>query len=227
MRKINNSFSFFLMPVERKYLYPRRVIFFTCMLSLATTFGAAQSFKAGISAGLSTTQISGDQLSGFNKVGILAGGFVSTRISDTFDGSFQIIYIQKGSRKNAKPEKNDYTSYILRLSYIEVPVLLQWMYSERFWFETGPTFGVLLSEYEEDQLGELPERRPFNSFELGFAAGMNIRLVDNLIANIRFNSSIIPVRKHQSGQTYRLNAGQYNAVLSFTVNYQLTGSKSK
>ena len=188
---------------------------------------SGQSFDAGVFAGLSTTQISGDQLSGFNKVGIIAGGFASTYISEKFDASMQIMFIQKGSRKNAKPDKNDYTSYLLRLSYIEVPLLLQWKYSDRFWFEAGPTFGVLLSQYEENEIGELPVERPFKDFEFGGALGMNIRLVNDLIFNIRLSNSFVPVRDHQSGQTDYLNAGQYNSVLAFTLHYKFTSSRTQ
>jgi hypothetical protein len=190
------------------------------ILLVCNSRSSAQSFDAGLIAGLSTTQISGDQLSGFNKVGVIAGGFVSTFISEKFDGNMQLMYIQKGSRKNADPEKNDYTSYLLRLSYIEVPLLLQWKYSNRFIFEAGPSFGVLLSSYEENEIGELPDRRAFNDFEFGGSVGMNIVLVNNLIFNARLSTSIIPVRDHQSGQTFRLNAGQYNSVLAFTVQYK-------
>lgn len=189
-------------------------------LTAAASRCSAQSFDAGLLAGLSTTQISGDQLSGFNKVGIIAGGFVSTFISEKFDANMQLMYIQKGSRKNADPEKNDYTSYLLRLSYIEVPLLLQWKYSSRFIFEAGPYFGVLLGSYEENELGELPDRRAFKDFEFGGGVGMNIVLVNNLIFNARVTTSLIPVREHQSGQTFRLNAGQYNSVLAFTVQYK-------
>jgi len=201
-------------------------LFFTAFLAF-NTFSSGQSFDAGIFAGLSTTQISGDQLSGFNKVGVIAGGFASTYISEKFDGSIQIMFIQKGSRKNAKPDKNDYTSYLLRLSYIEVPLLLQWKYSDRFWFEAGPTFGFLLSQYEENEIGELPEERPFKDFEFGGAIGLNIRLVNDLIFNARLSNSFVPVRDHQSGQSFRLNGGQYNSVLAFTIHYRFASAKKQ
>lgn len=210
-----NKVSFVKTIMLSRYIFPVVLLFLTTATRLS-----AQSFDAGLIAGLSTTQISGDQLSGFNKVGIIAGGFVSTFISEKFDGNMQLIYIQKGSRKNADPEKNDYTSYLLRLNYIEVPVLLQWKYSNRFVFEVGPYFGVLLGSYEENELGELPDRRAFKDFEFGGGAGLNIVLVNNLIFNARVTTSLIPVRDHLSGQTFRLNAGQYNSVLAFTVHYK-------
>lgn len=179
----------------------------------------AQRFKAGLRAGITGTQISGDQLGGFDKAGIVAGGMVSTTLSQKFDLGFEILYIQKGSRKNADPEKGDYVSYLLRLNYFEVPVLLQWKYSKRFTFEAGPTFGALVGTLEEDEFGELDQPREFSNFELGVGAGMSVHIVEGLYFNLRGTNSVLPVREHVSGQDYRLNRGQYNSSLLFTFHY--------
>lgn len=198
----------------------------TLFVFLAVTFFSnvyAQGFKAGLIGGLATTQISGDQLSGFNKAGIVAGGFVSTYLSPKFDVQMEIVYFQKGSRKNADPENQDYTYYRLRLNYFEVPVLLQWKYSKRFVFEAGPTFGALLSTQEEDEYGEFNTTFPFNKFELGLAGGMNVIIVKGLSFNARYEQSALPVREHVSGQTYRFNQGQYNSAIVFTFRYKFGG----
>ncbi len=182
-----------------------------------------QGFRAGVIAGVSATQISGDQLGGFDKAGVIAGGFVSTYLSPKFDVQMEILYFQKGSRKNANPDIEDYTSYLLRLNYFEVPVLAQWKFSKRFVFEAGPTFGALLSTYEEDEYGEVNENYPFKKFELGILGGMNIMVVKGLSFNARIESSVMPVRDHASGQSYRLNHGQYNAALGLTIRYKFEG----
>lgn len=179
----------------------------------------AQSFRAGVLTGVTASQISGDQLGGFDKAGLMAGGMVSTQLGKKLDLAMEILYIQKGSKKNAKPDIQDYSSYLLRLSYFEVPVMLQWHYSKRFTFEGGLTFGALLKEYEEDELGELPERKPFNKFEMGVAGGMKVNFAKQFCFIGRIASSILPVRDHSSGETYRLNKGQYNALLLFGVQY--------
>jgi hypothetical protein len=186
-----------------------------------------QGFKAGIVAGLSTTQISGDQLSGFNKAGIVAGGFVSTQLSPKFDMQMEILYIQKGSRKNANPDKEDYTSYLLRLNYFEVPLLVQWKYSKRFIFEAGPSIGVLLSTYEEDEFGEFNTSFPFEKLELGVMGGLNVMLAKGFSFNTRFERSVVPVRDHVSGQTYRFNKGQYNSAIVFSFRYKFEGRQKQ
>jgi hypothetical protein len=199
-------------------------IIITVLLIAFPIILSAQQFRAGVTAGVAGTQISGDQLGGFDKAGLMIGGFVSTAISAKFDASMQILYIQKGSSKNANPDNNDFEYYRLRLNYIEVPLLLQWKYSKRFKFEAGPTIGVLLSEEEEDEFGVF-EGRPFKKYEFGIAGGMNISIVKQLFLNARLESSVLPVREHVSGLSYRLNAGQYNAALIFSVQY-IFGPKS-
>ncbi len=181
----------------------------------------AQKFKAGLILGISATQISGDDLGGFDKAGLVAGGMVSTNISEKFDLAMEITYFQKGSRKNPKPEKEDYTSYLLKINYFEVPVLFQWLYSKRFTFEAGPTFGALLSEKEEDELGEkqYDPPRPFNKFELGITGGMRVHFAQKFSSVFRLSSSVLPVRDHLSGETYRANLGQYNAALFLGLQY--------
>jgi outer membrane immunogenic protein len=218
MRNNNSLFAFtqiYTFSFLKKHFLPAYII----ILFLLPAPAVAQRFKAGVIGGVSATQISGDQLGGYNKAGIIAGGMVSTRLSQKFDVAMEILYFQKGSRKNARPEKEDYTEYLLRLSYFEIPVLVQWNYSKRFTFEAGPAFGALLSSYEEDEYGELRNRRPFNKSEIGIAGGFKVHFARKFSFTGRIESSLLPVREHVSGITYRLNKGQYNAALAFMLQY--------
>jgi len=194
---------------------------FTLALLLISISLPAQKFRAGLAIGISATQISGDNLGGFDKAGLVAGGTVSTALSQKFDLAMEILFFQKGSKKNSNPDKGDYNSYLLRLNYFEVPILFQWNYSKRFTFEIGPTFGALLSYREEDALGDVEwsPPRPFDKFELGIAGGMKGHFAKKFSGVFRIESSVIPVRPHQSGASYRANYGQYNASLFFGLQY--------
>lgn len=179
----------------------------------------AQQFRAGLITGLTVTQISGDDLGGYDKPGLVAGGVVTMPLSKKFDLSMEILYFQKGSKRNANPEKEDYSSYLLRINYFEVPFLAQWNYSKRFTFEAGPTFGALLSQLEENELGAVPGDREFNKFELGIAGGMKVHFAKKFSFTMRIESSVLPVREHTSGETYRMNKGQYNAAVLMALQY--------
>lgn len=193
-------------------------LFILCFLFF-TDFVQSQSFKGGISAGISTSQISGDTHGGFDKPGITGGGFVKYDFTGIYSGQLEINYIQKGARKSIRPEQGDYTFYLLRLNYIEVPILIKYKH-KHFIFEAGPSLAALLSFTEENEQGELPQSREFYKYEAGFAIGINYHFTDKLYMNWRLTNSVLPVRSHLSGATYRWNRGQYNSVLAFTLHYQ-------
>ena len=175
-------------------------------------------FKTGITLGMSTTQVSGDNLAGFRKLGVYGGIFVSTALSDKWEGALEMNYIMKGSRKAAKIE-NGNTSYDLRLSYIELPILFR-SDINKFTYEFGPSFGVLISHYEATNFVEDLNPRPFRAFELGGNVGISLNLGGRIQMRWRFSNSLIPVREHINGATFRLNFGQYHTGLNFLFQYK-------
>ena len=204
-----------------KIILPTVALIIAVFILVATplAYTHAQKFSAGLIAGIAATQLSGDDLGGFDKAGLVAGGMVHTQVSERVYMAMEILYFQKGSRKNADPENADYTSYLCKLNYFEVPILVQYKSLKRFTFEAGPTFGALLSSYEEDEYGEIPDRREFNSFELGLAGGMKVQFAKDFNFIMRYGQSIMPVRDHVSGETYYFNRGQYNSTVLIAFQY--------
>jgi hypothetical protein len=85
---------------------------------------SAQRFKAGIIAGLTASQIDGDESAGYHKVGWQAGLRGAVILKPKQQASIEILYTQRGCRN--EPETFPYFS--TTLDYIEVPV--QWHYSD-------------------------------------------------------------------------------------------------
>ncbi len=175
-------------------------------------------FKAGIKAGISTCQVAGDTYSGFNKAGMVAGGFVKTKLNENWGVQFEILYIQKGSKHNSNPDVGDYTFYLMKLNYLEVPLLFQYR-NKKFSFEVGPGVGYLTSAKEYDTYGDITGLRPFNTTEVSFNVGISYNLFKNLDINWRYNNSLNAIREHASGATFWWNPGQQNNVLAFTLSY--------
>jgi outer membrane protein with beta-barrel domain len=179
----------------------------------------SQRFRAGFLAGFTTSQVSGDQLAGFNKSGFEFGGLVSAPLSQKFDLSFQIIFIQKGSKKPNNAEQGDYTYYRMSLNYIEVPILFRYNFSKKIQFEGGPTFGKLISSKEEDQYGEIPAPKEFKSFEFGAMLGMSYMLFNNFYLNIEGSNSLLPIRDAGIEGGFKVGRDQFNSVLMFSFKY--------
>ena len=178
----------------------------------------AQNFGGGLIAGISTSQVSGDQLGGFNKVGFLVGAFTNTSISQLLSLQMEMTYIEKGSN-NPKMNKNQIQD--ISLSYIEVPISVNYYQTEMTSFEVGIQTAFLLNFSDNDLYGPIPSNQsiPFNKFDLGAFIGMSHDLTDKIKLNSRISNSVLPVRPHASGAIYQLNRGQYNSVLSFTIHY--------
>lgn len=187
--------------------------------SIVCTLTAQQRFKAGIKAGLSTSQVAGDTYSGYNKAGFAGGGFLTATVGEKWTGQFEIIYIQKGSRHNGNPDKGDYSYYFLQLDYIDVPLLLQY-HQSKFTYELGPGINFLIKEQEFFNWQDLTGIHPFNKNEVDINLGISYQVFNNLGISWRFSNSITPIRAHASGASRWYNPGQMNSVLAFTLTYR-------
>lgn len=188
------------------------ITLFSCHLS-------AQQFNGGVLAGVGATEISGDNIWGPNKAGLYFGAFVNRYISNKSSFQMELNYVQKGSRENPD-STNSYSSYLLRLNYVELFLNYKWDFAPKLTLEGGPSFGVLIKSYEEAD-GQTYDFDPFNQFDLSLNIGLYYSLRDNLRLNTRYSNSIIPVREWTGGISYGSNKGQYNEVLSFTLQYQI------
>ena len=66
-------------------------LIFTFIFPLAlSSYCYGQNFKAGLIAGISTSQVSGDQLGGFNKLGINFGASVNHFINSASRGQLAL-----------------------------------------------------------------------------------------------------------------------------------------
>ena len=180
----------------------------------------AQDFNGGILGGLSTSEISGDRLEGPNKAGFYLGGFVNRYFTERSSVQMELDFIQKGSRENPD-SSNAYQSYLLRLNYIEMPVHYKYDFVEKGTLEAGLSLGVLIHSYELANGYEWTSGADFERFDLSFNIGAYYTIIQNLRINVRYSNSILPVRPHAGGATWRANKGQYNEVLSFVLFYEL------
>ncbi len=205
--------------MEGKFRHGSGIIFlFIVMITGSSVIG--QDFHGGVLGGLSTSEISGDRLTGPNKAGLYFGAFVNRQFTPHSSAQMELDFIQKGSRKNHDSTLLD-TAYLLRLNYVEIPVHYNFHFNEKASLETGLSLGVLIHSYEEANGYEWVSGPSFFRTDLSFNIGAFYSLTDKLRINVRYSNSILPVRAHSQGQTYRLNKGQYNEVLSFVLFYEL------
>ncbi len=190
-----------------------------------TVFAAsAQQFHGGITGGIAGTQVAGDTYSGYNKAGIFLGGYVNIDVGEKSALQMELTYFQKGSRENPT-EKNGYVSYILRVNYIEMPVLYQYK-AGKFIIEGGPSAGFLLSHYEEvnqDVISETPDYNNPARITLQINLGFRYFVSDKFGVGLRTNNSMLNIfSRNQTGDVRRIfDYGRYNDALVLSVFYQI------
>lgn len=195
---------------------------FFCLIFLAgVSLGLkAQNFRGGFKLGLNASQVRGDLLSGFDKAGLIGGLTLELPLKHEDFLQMELLFTQKGSRRN--PTKDSYKKYIMRLNYIELPISYYKIFGSKYGVQAGLSFAYLIKNtgIEWDENGFIPSATPFNEFEFAGHAGLFYQMNENSRFNLRYSMSILPVRPHSSGQTYYMNLGQTNLVLSLTYEYR-------
>jgi len=184
------------------------------------SYGQKPVFSMGVVGALNTSQVSGDDLWGFNQFGLYGGLCLNAQKNEFKSFQFQIAYSQKGSRM---PSNSNGNIYVLRLNYIDVPII----YSNRFQKnkirnfhgEIGIVNSYLINYTERNFLGNVTPIRPFKKYEGSLMVGLGYWLLHGCYFSLRYVNSVLPIRDHVSNATYRFNRGQYNTVVQFSLNY--------
>ncbi len=191
---------------------------------LLTLSSGAQNFNAGLVGGLSGTQLDGDGLGGYNKLGIYAGAFVNRAINDRLSWQFEMAYSQKGSRRVIKPETLDEGPWIrLQMHYIDVPLLLIWEFRDNLDVEVGISGNMLLSYNYRDLRNNLLNTN-FSRFESALLLGARYQLKGKVYAFVRANYSMFSIDPNANFLPFfaLVQRGTYNNVITLGLRYQLT-----
>lgn len=183
---------------------------------------------------MTACQIHGDTYNGYHKIGLVGGFFVSAELSEKTSADLGIIFIQKGSRKNINPDKNDYSYYYLNLNYVEVPFVLRYKIN-KYYVTGGASFGYLISHYEESNSGVNVGFLPFEKYEYSFNVGLGRKLGERWDVEVRSNNSFKTIRKFQIPVNYyinnwvarKFNKGYYNNILEIIFSYRINLVKNR
>jgi len=193
--------------------------FFILALIFLSKLVLSQTFGGGVFAGLNASQLDGDQWGGYSKAGVAFGIYTNAKLNKYIDAQLELKYSQKGSKSDSKDET---VFYVSKLNYVELPFFFKYHFLNRFSANIGITAGYLQKATEDkDKIGDEPADPAFDKFELSGLAGLEYQISNQFYFNIRFNYSLLAVRDHPGDQTYYLNRGQYNNVLTFAVYYQI------
>ncbi len=191
-----------------------RFINFIFLFGIATLTNA-QNFQSGLITGISTSQVSGDALGGFNKIGLQLGGFVNHPIGKNSKVQFGLYYIDKGSDDTK-------SLFQIDLSYVESSYSILYNYQGFSW-EGGVLIGVLIDGKTYDIYSyENVSESQFNRFDISakLAVGKEILPKLQMFWEITNTIPLFPIQEHPAYVSI-LNKGKMNAVLCFSFRYLL------
>ena len=158
-------------------------------LMLCTSAIQAQRFNASILAGVNLSQIDGDDLIGYNRLGINVGGKVAAVLTKRLELNFELLYSQKGSNRN-RTDSFRSTFDDIRLNFVEVPVYISFS-DWKFKINAGMSYGRLIDYSVNDFVeGDVTESFDFNSDIFSFIVGATYYFRENFGLNIRWSNTL-------------------------------------
>lgn len=176
----------------------------------------SQNFNGGLIGGISSSQVSGDNLSGYNKAGLFLGVFTQVPVSSITNIKMEMNFIQKGSR-NPKLNQNGIPD--ISTSYLEIPISLNYNQNELLSIESGIQTAFLLSAKDNDVYGSVNSDPPFDKTDISAFIGIYYHYSEKMSLNTRLGNSVLPIRGYDTERIFIFKRGQYNTVLSFTIHY--------
>jgi hypothetical protein len=201
---------------------------------------ADNSFHIGAVQGVVASWYVGDEFKDKGKLGMTGGIFARRFLNKKYSLQLEVLYTEKGSRYYAKQDKtpatesNDYFTaptygYLLRLNYIEFPLLFQYnipkINVKGLTAEFGFAYGFLVRSEEyrtEPGYNRLQYGPAFNYGEVTSHIGARYLHSTHFGLALRFSRGITPTRDYFNGEKATLfKPGQMNSSISITLFYQL------
>ena len=175
---------------------------------LILSIAKAQETHFGVKAGVNVASVEvedGDDLN--SKAGLHVGGLAHIHISQHFALQPELVFSMQGG----KAEDNDDVK--LKLNYINVPVLAQYMINDGFRLQTGPQLGFLVGA--ESKVGdvEVDRKDNYSTIDFSWAFGAGYLFPSGFGVDARYNHGISNI-SDVSGVEVR------NRVFQFGLFYQ-------
>ena len=190
----------------------------------------AQRFKGAVMGGMNVSQVDGDEVIGYKRVG---GHFGLAAILPLkkWDITLETVYNQKGAYQRAQYLDSAFGTaingkYDLRLNYVEIPVMVHYTDRDRFTVGAGFSYARLVSSKEIEHDGSIPpysDTVTFNKNDYNVLVDLQIKVWKRLKFNVRYSYSMAPIRERVFNDLYSLyppnRRKQYNNSLTFRLVY--------
>ena len=181
---------------------------------------AQRRFEGALIIGGNASQISRDDLNGYNQFGINAGARVVARVNDRFSFGPEILFSQYGSRRqNRSINISNFES--IRLNTIEVPVMAYFK-DWRITAEAGLSYSRLIN-YEIIDIGGETVTEDFQLREnmVNIQLGATYFLTDRFGLNFRWSRNLINLDQDPNTLNWRNFALSFRGIFLLGADFGL------
>ena len=210
---------------------PTRFLLLLLLLSALSPSLQAQRFLGAVMGGMNLSQVDGDEVYGFKRVGGHIGLAAILPIKQKWDITLETVFNQKGAYEGPQYTDSVYGTvingkYDLRLNYVEVPLVAHFTDRERYTVGAGFSYGRLVSSKEIEHDGAIPpysDTVAFGKNDYDVLVDLQVRVWKQLKFNVRYSYSMASIRERVFIDPYGINPPnkrkQYNNMLTFRVVY--------
>lgn len=192
----------------------------------------SQRIQGAIIGGMNLTQVDGDEVYGFKKIGANVGLGAIVPLGKNFEFSIETLFSQKGANQKQQyldsisPDTVYTGAYKLNVDYLEIPFLV--MYNDKDVITAGAGFSygrlVRVNEYEHGKKVETTTltEGPYSRNEFSILADLRFRIYKQLKINLRYSYSLSKIRTRDFYDTkgnYLTTRDQYNNVITLRLIY--------
>jgi hypothetical protein len=171
----------------------------------------AQHVEFGLKGGLNVSNIhSSPGTEDYNaRASVYAGGLAHIHLSEHIAIQPELVYSSQGTKSTLAD-----VNYTLRLNYINIPVLFQYMVGDGFRLQTGPQLGLLAGAKVNSGGTTKDVKGDYTTGDFSWAVGASYLTPMGLGFDARFNFGLSNINNTST------NAGFYNRVFQLGLFYQ-------
>jgi hypothetical protein len=160
---------------------------------LIAGFANAQHFNLGIKGGLNLYNIQNDNNVKYDmKTGFHLGLLGHIHIDRSIAVQPELVYSSQGAKYTVSG-----TEYKLNLGYINLPVMLQYMFNNGFRLEAGPQVGFLISAKSEANNASIDVKDNLKTIDFGVGLGAGyIKPSTGLGFGVRYNAGLSNINEN-------------------------------
>jgi hypothetical protein len=163
------------------------ILLIVLVLSTTFTFSQNRSAQLGLKAGVNIANFNDDVYTRDARVGFHGGLLVHVHVKPKLAIQPEVVYSQQGAEVGNGKQK---------LDYVNIPILIQYLFSNGFRLQTGPQIGILAdAEFKNNDGVEFDNDHGFSKTDAAWVFGLSYISTSGLGVDARWNAGLSDITK--------------------------------